>query len=414
MHRGLQAPWFGLHLVRGNSLIGAGRRLYPAHALTKGEWLDTAPADHPFSAGPIPSGHVHHFLLPAKGWGAVADEKEAKQLAPDQAKQLGTWRRQLRKPPSDKKSRGHKLTQLQRLQALSVRAEYLWSLVIERLQISEREISRTIDVWGATDLPEAVEAIPRDKIVADLTAPGTPYWRLKTVMDAWCALWFWPLDQAGLLDGSHEVYKAAAPEPEPTPVDPDPAFPTVWEMDSLFGETPKQLTLAEAAPRKPRPKPAPADHRPVPLADLDDWLDFAEAILGRQDVAPDSLASHFTSLTDMEEYEDKLESDFYMHMDPVWRLADRFPWLDTVEQIAADQGFFHWELRFASVFADGGFDLQVGNPPWVRPRWEENPVLAEYEPWFELAEKASARRAQRTQRPPSIVGACMEVLHLLS
>jgi hypothetical protein len=58
-----------------------------------------------------------------------------------------------------------------------------------------------------------------------------------------------------------------------------------------------------------------------------------------------------------------------------------------VEKIAANQGFFHWELRFASVFAEGGFDIQVGNPPWVRPIWEENPVLAEYEPWFELAEK---------------------------
>ena len=401
MHRGLQAPWFGLHLVRGNSLIGAGRRLYPAHALTKGEWLVTAPADHPFSAGTIPSGHVHHFLLPAKGWGAVADEKEAKQLAPGQAKQLGTWRRQLRKPPSDKKSRAHKLTQLQRLQALSVRAEYLWSLVIERLQISEREISRTIQVWGAAGLPEAVEAIPRDKIVADLTAPGTPYWRLKTVMDTWCALWFWPLDQTGVLDGSHEVYETAAPEPEPepAPVDPDPAFPTVWEMDSLFGETPKQLTLAEAAPRKPRPKPALADRRPVPLVNLDNWLDFAEALLGRQDVAPDSLASHFTSLSEMEEYEDKLESDFYMHMEPVWRLAERFPWLDKVEQITEAQGFFHWELRFASVFAAGGFDIQVGNPPWVRPQWDEDIILAEREPWFELAEKPpvpehNRRRAQ--------------------
>jgi hypothetical protein len=396
MHRGLHAPWFGLHLVRGNSLIGAGRRLYPPEKLAKGEWLDTAPADHPFSAGRIPSGHVHHFLLPSKGWGAVADEKEAKQLTPVQAKQLGTWRRQLRKPPMDKKSRGHKLSQLQRLQALSVRTEYLWSLVIERLQISEREISRTIDVWGADGLPEAVEAIPRDKIVADLTAPGTPYWRLKTVMDAWCALWFWSLDRTGLLDGSHEVYTTAAPQPEPTPIDPDPAFPRVWEMDSLFGETPKQLTLAEAAPRKPRLKPTLADHRPVPLASLDNWLDFAEALLGRQDVAPDSLASHFTSLSEMEEYEDKLESDFYMHMDPVWRLADRFPWLDTAEQIAEAQGFFHWELRFASVFADGSFDLQVGNPPWVRPEWDESGVLAELDPWFELAEKQPAvERANR-------------------
>ena len=404
MHRRLQAPWFGLHLVRGNSLIGAGRRLYPTHALTEGEWLDTAPEDHPFSAGDVPSGHVHHFLLPAAGWGAVAGEKEAKQLAPNQAKQLGAWRRKLRKAPSAKKSKGHKLTQVQRLQALSVRAEYLWSLVIERVRISEREISRPIDVWGAEGLPEAVEAIPRDKIVADLTTPGTPYWRLKTVMDAWCALWFWPVDKAGLLDASDAVYHAAPPtvvtsDPAEPPAEPIPAFPVVWEMESLFGETPKQLTLAQAPSSKPRPKPALVDHGPVSLTSLDDWLDFAEALLGRQDIAPDSLAGNFTSLSEMEDYEDRLESDFYMNMDPVHRLGERFPWLDTVESIAANQGFFHWELRFASVFADGGFDLQVGNPPWVRPIWEENPILAEFEPWFELTEKQSvpahnARKAE--------------------
>jgi hypothetical protein len=399
MHRGLQAPWFGLHLVRGNSLIGAGRRLYPAHALTakdaKDQWLNTAPVDHPFSAGPIPSGHVHHFLLPAAGWGAVAGEKEAKELAPEKAKQLATWRRQLRKAPSDKRSKGQKLTQIQRFQALSVRAEYLWSLVIERLRISEREISRPIDVWGAADLPSAIEAKPRDEIVADLTTPGTPYWRLKTVMDAWCALWFWPLDKGDLLDGTAEVYKSTSPtvpaQAEPTPIEPDPNFPTVWEAESLFGETPKQLTLADAAPRKPRPKPAVTHRSPVPLANLDDWLDFAEALLGRQDRARNSLADeHFETLSALEELEDQLESEFYLDMDPVWRLGERFPWLDTVEKIATDQGFFHWELRFASVLADGGFDLQVGNPPWVRPIWKENPVLAEYEPWFELTEKAPA------------------------
>jgi hypothetical protein len=399
MHHGLQAPWFGLHLVRGNSLIGAGRRLYPAHALTvkdtRQQWLNTAPVDHPFSAGSIPSGHVHHFLIPAAGWGAVAGEKEARELAPDQAKQLATWRRQIRKAPSDKKSKGHKLTQVQRLQALSARAEYLWSLVIERLRISEREISRPIDVWGATGLPSAIEAKPRDEIVADLTTPGTPYWRLKTVMDSWCALWFWPLDKADLLDGSAEVYRPASPvatpQPEaPAPVDPDADFPAVWEAESLFGETPKQLTLAGAT-KKPRLKPTVAHRSPVPLANLDDWLDFAEALLGRQDRARNSLADeHFETLSALEEFEDQLESEFYLDMDPVWRLGERFPWLDTVEKIATGQGFFHWELRFASVSAADGFDLQVGNPPWVRTRWEESPVLAEYEPWFELTDKAPA------------------------
>jgi hypothetical protein len=174
---------------------------------------------------------------------------------------------------------------------------------------------------------------------------------------------------------------------EPAPVDPDPNFPRVWEADSLFGETPKQLALPGITRLKARVTSTVDRQRPVPLANLDDWLDFAEALLGRQDRARNSLADeHFETLSALEELEDQLESEFYLDMDPVWRLGERFPWLDTVEKIAADQGFFHWELRFASIFSEGGFDIQVGNPPWVRPIWEEDSVLAEFEPWFELTE----------------------------
>jgi hypothetical protein len=88
------------------------------------------------------------------------------------------------------------------LQGLAGRAEYLWSLVIERLRISEREISRTIDVWGADDFQVPQETKPRDEILQDLTSPGTLFWRLKTIMDTWCALWFWPVDKAGLLNAT--------------------------------------------------------------------------------------------------------------------------------------------------------------------------------------------------------------------
>jgi hypothetical protein len=408
MHRGLQAPWFGLHLVRGNSLIGCGRRLYPASSLADKSWLKSAPVDHPFSAGPLLHGHVHHFLLPAAGWGAVASEKEAKQLAPDDTAKLAAWRKKIQAAPSAKKSAGHKLSQVARLQALAVRAEYLWHLVVERLRISEREISRAIAVWGTDGLPEAVEAIPRDQIVDDLTSAGTPYWRLKTLMDAWCALWFWPVGKAELLDGSGEVYRGrtaeapfavavTAPAAEPERVDPDPAFPQVWEMDSLFGESTKQLVLSPAPAPKPRkPKPGVNRQRPVPLKSLDDWLEFAEALLGRQDIA--GLAKPWDSLTELSDHEDQLHDEAHMNMDSWTTLGERFPWLDTVHEIAEDQGFFHWELRFASVFNDGGFDLQVGNPPWVRPQWDEDGVLAEYEPWFKLAVKTSVdeKAARRT------------------
>jgi hypothetical protein len=390
MHRGLQAPWFGLHLVRGNSLIGAGRRLYPPEKLAKGQWLKSAPEDMPFSAGLIPDGYIHHFLLPAEGWGCAAEEKEVRELAPEDTRRLADWRKGIRRSPSDKRT-------VQRLQALTDRTEYLWSLVIERLRISEREISRAIDVWGAEDLPRPQEAIPRDKVLADLRAPGTPFWRLKTVMDAWCALWFWPAGKAGLLDGSDEVY---AKDPVPVPVTPEPqplVFPPTYFKPSLFDDDePVQLTLADGAPRKTAPrKPKITRRAQVPLKDIEDWLDFAESVLGRQDIPQDSLVGEFHNLADITQYEDQLEP--WMGMDSFPELATRFPWLATVTEIAQAQGFFHWELRFAQVFADGGFDLQLGNPPWVRPRREEAPILAELDPWFELATGVSVEE-RRTRK----------------
>jgi Eco57I restriction-modification methylase len=63
------------------------------------------------------------------------------------------------------------------------------------------------------------------------------------------------------------------------------------------------------------------------------------------------------------------------------------PWLGTVREIADQEGFFHWELDFAHIFTQGGFDLQVGNPPWVRPIWEDDLTLAEHEPFFKLTGK---------------------------
>ena len=43
----------------------------------------------------------------------------------------------------------------------------------------------------------------------------------------------------------------------------------------------------------------------------------------------------------------------------VWLLPD----------IATQRGFVHWEWSFPEVFAGGGFDVVVGNPPWVKLTW---------------------------------------------
>ncbi|MFE0703309.1 class I SAM-dependent DNA methyltransferase [Streptomyces sp. NPDC058872] len=400
MHPGMEAPWFGLHLRRGNSLIGGRREVYGPERLKKGGWLGTTPERHPLTdaqAGtPLPEGAVHHFLLPAKEWGAVAAEKEAKALAPEAAKALAAWRKAVAKSPTAK--------QTARLQGLARRAEYLWDLVVQRLTISEREISRRVDVWEAEAdwLRSPREAVPREKVLADLTAVDTPYWRLKKIMDAWCALWFWPVQEAGLLNGTDGRYERAEAAPErgtagagtSAPVSASDVIRTYEEVDLLGNVTVKEVKRGDIDKRrkgKRQGEQAFAGQRRevIPLADLDDWLDFAEALLGTHDVPAESLVASFDSLCALEQYEDELPD--WMGMDRSYWLESRFPWVGVANDVAAQQGFFHWELEFAQVFGGrGGFDLQVGNPPWVRPQWQEGLVLAELEPWFVLAEKPGA------------------------
>ncbi|MFF1723323.1 DNA methyltransferase family protein [Streptomyces sviceus] len=439
MHPGMQAPWFGLHLRRGNSLVGAGRKIYDKDALGKGKWLskkDTlAPKELPFREGELPEGAVHHFLLPALGWGAVVGDAKSKKIAEELDKaavqRMEKWRSGIQRAPKT-------VTQRRRLQGVARRAEFLWKLVVERLNQSEREISREIDVWGADWLDHPEHAVPKEVVYGDLTRPGTPYWRLKTVMDVWCALWFWPLDRVGELLGPEAVPydgggDAGGEEPASEAGDasvvvaatgPAPGD-QLWVKDSLFDDgLPQQLEMGEAAPgaeaedKKPARKQTsgkPKGRREViPLATLDDWIDFLECALGAKDVPADSLVAGFGDLEALREYEVKLGG--FMGMDSPFRLKARFPWLDTVEDVAGSEnrddvgadggmGFFHWELQFAHVFAGetGGFDVQVGNPPWVRPRWEEDVLLAEFEPWFVLQEKPAKaekdrRRGELTER----------------
>jgi hypothetical protein len=106
-------------------------------------------------------------------------------------------------------------------------------------------------------------------------------------------------------------------------------------MDSLFGESTKQLTLTPSAPKKPaKPKVRVDRQRPVPLKSLDDWLDFAEALLGRQDI--EGLAPKYENLSQLTNHEDQLHDEAHMNMDSWTTMHERFPWLDAVEEIADD------------------------------------------------------------------------------
>src|SRR5699024_10151617 len=68
----------------------------------------------------------------------------------------------------------------------------LWKTAERRLQIAEQESQRSIAVWGQP-APSAGSTVTRDQIEEKLSDPNGAYRRLRRVMDAWCALWFWPL-----------------------------------------------------------------------------------------------------------------------------------------------------------------------------------------------------------------------------
>jgi hypothetical protein len=86
-------------------------------------------------------------------------------------------------------------------------------------------------------------------------------------------------------------------------------------------------------------------------------------------------------------------------------VRDKNAWIAVAQAASRRQGFFHWELDFATVFASGGFDVQLGNPPWVRPRTDVEALLAEGDPWWQLTEKASeALKADRLQTVLRVTG----------
>ncbi len=69
--------------------------------------------------------------------------------------------------------------------------------------------------------------------------------------------------------------------------------------------------------------------------------------------------------------------------------------LQLVEELAQRYRFHHWELEFADVFRDrGGFDLMLGNPPWLPVRWIEAGVLGDADPSFAIKNLSAKEAAE--------------------
>ncbi|WP_242472963.1 class I SAM-dependent DNA methyltransferase [Rhodoferax fermentans] len=359
-----RVPWFGYQLFAGNSLIGARHQAYRPGGLKKGAkpaWHEEPPRDCS-KANPRQPDEIWHFLLPDPGMANYTD-KAAKALYPEDFKRLAAWRKEFNKPLES--------YEVGRLQQLSACIDDLWA---EHTAALARDRARTEDfmtVWPHALLPLPLgegrgEGLPPSHAISRaqkeairrqglLNADGdlaTPYRRLKLVMDYWCALWFWPITQSATLPNREAWW---------------------MEVGAIL-----EGNIVDLAPQQG------LDLRPTePEAPQVIFPEVQPVFEGFEVQLPLSQAA------DQPNLHDKLGQL------RISKLRQHFARIPQVEAVAEARRFLHWDLCFADILLQrGGFDLILGNPPWLKVEWNESGILGERNPVFAIR-KISASELTR-------------------
>lgn len=368
IYEGAFVPWFGLQLACGNSLIGARRETYPTHLLlaqkgkggAKARWPEQPPAPVAWSSSDSqlstinsqlparPADGIYHWLLGDPGM-ASYDDKVIKSLAKSHLDRIKDWKSNFVTP--------YEKDDLPELLQLSAAADTLLAKHLATTQKLRAETTDPLTPWGQDPfsfhcslITSKVPLTPistheKDKKWAtEVLHPYSAYSRLKLAMDYWCALWFWPIEQSALLPTRQQF---------------------LTEISLLLGHTPGFAPPAAAQ--------------------------------GEFDALLVDLPGHTVEIqqTDL-----KLD-DTVVNVD---KLCAQSPRLALVRVLANERKFFHWELEFIDLFARrGGFDLILGNPPWVRVEWNEGDLLSEKNPAFAIrnltAPQISRAREEQLEIP---------------
>ncbi|MCF2661211.1 N-6 DNA methylase [Pseudoflavonifractor phocaeensis] len=344
IYEGGFVPWFGTQLVNGNSLIGARRQVYRidnAQATSKGmRWYEMEPERLPFGTARADKGYkfgrkqIYHFLLGDPGMCSYTD-KVIKSLEPDNIKAMVQWNKKFIEPITD--------DDVITLLRLSAAIDNLWDAQIKLRKEVGAKTQDTLSIFGHAD--DAVDSHTtirqKDKIYSELYKSehmrnAGPYARLKFAMDYWCALWFWPIDKAELLPTRSEF---------------------LFDMSLILEGTMASVNVNAGQ------------------------MSLFEATEMEQ-LAMDIIDTYGTdTIVDIP------------------RLRKENPRLDLAAQIADHNKFMHWELEFADLFAErGGFDLIIGNPPWIKVEWNEQSVLADREPLFAVKNYNATKTANLRER----------------
>ena len=349
IHEGGFVPWFGTQLVCGNSLIGARRQCYHIgnlKATSQGlRWYENSPVCVPLNEKRKPKSQVYHFLLGDTGMCSYSD-KVIKSLEPDNIRKMKTWNMNFNKPYDE--------NDISTLLRLSKLIDDLWEAQIKLRKEIEQKTRDNFSVFGHKDTSKDYHTSIRqkDKILSELYKSENmrnagPYARLKFAMDYWCALWFWPIEKADLLPTRSEFF---------------------FDMSLILEGTIAAVNISNSAKSG--------------LFSL-----FADDLSDAEKIAKEIVDTYgVNTIVDIPKLRKENER------------------LNLAYEIAEQNHFMHWELEFADLFAErSGFDLVIGNPPWIKMEWNEQSVLSDRQPMFAVKKMTATQTAQHRREALQIL-----------
>jgi len=336
IYKGAFVPWFGMQLVCGNSLIGARRQAFHETLLKRRQRNDPLWFDETperVMPGDKRKKDLIYHFLLPDKGMANYKDKVIKQMAIDEIKKINEWRKEFIQPFS--------ASEINQLKSLSKTIDKLWVQHITEQKFIDGRTTDPLQVFGQKKsnhkseptTTEFKDNIFQKEMLSKGVQNSSYYRRLKLTMDYWCALWFWPIEKADLL-------------------------PTRSEF--IFDLT----LILEGNLYNPE-------------------TDEKGQILLFPDTRPKQMSLFMM---------DKLG---YINIDKLCKENKR---LGLVTKLDAKYRFLHWELEFANLFqTKGGFDLVLGNPPWIKVEWNEGGIMGDKEPAFVLQKLTASKLAEKRQ-----------------
>lgn len=348
IHKDMDTPFFGKRLGHGNAVVGCWLKAYHRRDVVgKGKkWWNKAP--RPLDATKKRLGRskdeVYHFLLPDANMVPAADNKTFKSYRTFKedgtikedlvkaCKDVREWRNGFCAPLSDPEFRI--------LLDCSDRIDRLLENHYRDQQQIEQCTASNLDYWGAQEAGDPCvlnlnSYAEKEDLQNKREQDEAPYKRLQLLMDYWCALWFWDVRDAVRLPRREE-----------------------WLRD---------LTSIVAGGADAGAENGQKSSGGQEIGQL-----FGEGLFGDTNFRPSDNEDETTDDRSILDQIQGYGTDENLFQSPRLQLVRRY----------ADRNkFFHYQLEFFEVFRErGGFDVAVGNPPWLTVSFDEKGVISEVDP----------------------------------